>query len=135
MGNHRRKGPFQEDTHPEELLIKHTRHIEGANGVDVNHSPKGIERQGAGRAQEVSSCTWRREGGKLVGVALRRQEAGGCGPEKTESWWESPVKSTNRSLMLYGQSGRGDLQRGLRWTRQGTEHLRKFLGNRHRIEE
>lgn len=121
MGNHRRKGLCQKDTHPEELLINHSRHIEGANSVDVNHSPKGIERQGAGRAQEVSSCTWRRERGKLVGVALRRQVASGLSPEKTGRWWVWPQE--DRALV------------GVALRRKGSEHLRKFLGNRHRIEE
>jgi hypothetical protein len=61
VGIQKRGGTRWEDTHPEELLINHTRHIEGANGVDVNHSLEGIEGQCTGRAQEVSSCTCKAE--------------------------------------------------------------------------
>lgn len=52
----------QEDTHPEELLIDHARHVEGPQGVNVHHGLEGIGGQRTGRTQEVSSRTCRVEG-------------------------------------------------------------------------
>lgn len=62
--------PQPENTHPEELLIEHMRHIECAQGIDVHHGLEGIEGQCAGWAQEVSSCTCRMEEDMDVAEAL-----------------------------------------------------------------